>query len=205
MRHAADLHRGSVRSGCWRCGGCACSCAQTDRPGGAAAAADRAPGQHQHGTSSSRRPPPDRSSSARPSPAGRYASSPHICARDTARCPYRPRDVTRPARPPRRHLPAHQDVRRSPRIPSATPSSTASSTFFTASRTACSPSTSSAPWESSPPAAAAGPNRPGPAGCRRPTTAPTACGTSMAVTRSATTPCGVPSGGGGRWVHAGRG
>ncbi len=40
---------GDVRSDRWRCGGRACPCAQTDRPGGAEAAADRAPGQHQLG------------------------------------------------------------------------------------------------------------------------------------------------------------
>jgi hypothetical protein len=40
---------GDVRSDRWRRGGRACPCEQTDRLGGAAAAADRAPSQHQFG------------------------------------------------------------------------------------------------------------------------------------------------------------
>jgi len=40
---------GDVRSDCWRCGGWACAGAQTDRPGRAEAAADRAPGKYQLG------------------------------------------------------------------------------------------------------------------------------------------------------------
>nr|WP_242608968.1 helix-turn-helix domain-containing protein [Actinomadura formosensis] len=40
---------GDVRSDRWRCGGRACAGAQTDRPGRAETAADRAPGRHQLG------------------------------------------------------------------------------------------------------------------------------------------------------------
>lgn len=45
---------GDVRSDRWRRGGRACPCAQTDRPGGAEAAADRAPWQHEFGALSAR-------------------------------------------------------------------------------------------------------------------------------------------------------
>ncbi len=63
-----------------------------------------------------------------------------------------------------------------------------------ASRTVFSRSTSSACSASGQPAATAGPSRPSPTGCRRPTTAPTASGTSTAGTRSVTTPCGASTG-----------
>ena len=80
---------------------------------------------------------------------------------------------------------------KSPASPNATPSWTASSTSWSNSPTGSSPSTSSARWESGPPQARAGPNRPGPTGCPPPITAPTGCATSTAATRSATTRCGA--------------
>jgi hypothetical protein len=76
---------------------------------------------------------------------------------------HRPRGVTRPARPPRCHLSAHQDMEGIPG-PRARRSWTGSRRSLTASRNGSSPSTSSAPSGSDPPAAAAGPRsqaRPG--------------------------------------------
>ncbi|OEJ37187.1 hypothetical protein BGK70_02420 [Streptomyces agglomeratus] len=61
------------------------------------------------------------------------------------------------------------------------------------------------PSGSGPPAAAAGLSRPSPTGCPPRTTAPTACGTSTAATRSATTACGASTAvgrvAGTRWPH----
>jgi len=56
---------------------------------------------------------------------------------------------------------------------------------------AASPSTSSAPWPSTPSAAAAGPRRSAPSGCGPTTTRPAGCGSSTPATRWATTPSGV--------------
>ena len=91
------------------------------------------------------------------------------------RDPDRPRGPAVPARPPRHHLPAHQDVegihRPRPRR-QARPDRARPGTLPGPRR---SRSTSSARSASAPPAAPAGPSRADPTGCRRPTTAPTAC------------------------------
>ncbi|MGC0378280.1 transposase [Streptomyces sp. SAI-229] len=80
---------------------------------------------------------------------------------------------------------------RNPPTPTARRNWTGSRRSFTASPTGSSPSTSSARSASGPPQARAGPNGNIPTGCQPPTTAPTACATSTAVTRSATTACGA--------------
>ena len=105
--------------------------------------------------------------------------------------PHRPRGVTRACSPAAASPSSAPRPGRSPRTPSATPSWTASSTSWTASRTGSSRSTSSARSESGPPAGSGWAEQTRPTGCRRPTTAPTASGTSTAATRSATTRCGA--------------
>lgn len=105
--------------------------------------------------------------------------------------PHRPRELTWPARPPRRYLPAHPRRGRNPPTWSAKRSWTGSRRSLTASRTGFSASTSSDRSESGPPQAQAGPNVNTLTGCPPPITARTACAISTVATRSATTPCGA--------------
>lgn len=143
-------------------------------------------------TSSSRRPPPAPPSSASPSPAGPFAQTRRLPA-ESARPlhPHRPRGVTVFACPPRRHLPADQDVEgvaRSRARRQARPHRAGTGAL---SGPGNSRSTSSGRSVSGSPPGRAGPNTVGPSGIPRPATAPKECATSTAVTRSATTPCGA--------------
>lgn len=93
---------GEVRSDRWRCGGRACPRAQTDRPGGAEAAADRAPGQYEFGAL------PVRNEAAglggrEPAAGDRPANSSPTCGKSTAGDSRPPQGVTRPACPPWHH------------------------------------------------------------------------------------------------------
>ncbi|MFE9500832.1 helix-turn-helix domain-containing protein [Streptomyces collinus] len=83
------------------------------------------------------------------------------------------RGVTVPARPPWHHLPAHQDLEGVPGSRArhqAGPHRGGAGRCWTASRTGCSPSTSSDRSGSGPPRARAGPHMDIPTGCRPPTT-----------------------------------
>jgi transposase len=83
---------------------------------------------------------------------------------------------------------------RSPLTPARTPSRTGSRRSPADSRTGVSPSTSSGRCRSGPATAPAGLKRPGPTGCRRPTTARTVSAISTAAIPSAMTSCGASTG-----------
>jgi hypothetical protein len=118
------------------------------------------------------------------------ASSPPTCAKSTAGDPHRPRGVRQPARPPRRHLPADQDLEgvhrprpgRQARPDRVRPGAASRPGLrLRRVRAARDPPHRGSGW------ARRASTR---TGCRPPTTAPTASATSTAATRSATTPVG---------------
>ncbi|SNT11922.1 hypothetical protein SAMN05216276_102546 [Streptosporangium subroseum] len=132
-------------------------------------------------SSPSRRPPPDRPSSASLSPTGRCTSSSPICGRCTgasSASAARPHAACSPAAASPSSAPRRG---RSPQTPTGRRSWTGSRRSWTALRIGYSPLMSSAHSGSGPPAARAGPRRDTPSGIRPPTAAPTASPTSTAL------------------------
>jgi hypothetical protein len=89
---------GDVRSDRWRRGGRACPCEQTDRLGGAAAAADRAPSQHQFGAVPAR---DDAADLGRRDPFHRDRSSAYFARKDGPHPRRSSTHIRRTARDPR--------------------------------------------------------------------------------------------------------